>query len=678
MSLARSLAGRRTTVVAVATIVLGCCAVAPALAGGSSASGLTNAGNAWEGSDHGDGLNRFVVELAADTQATLKTAGATNSAAQAGNPAGTPGSTASTQHLDLALLAQARATLGGGGQLDVDSQGRTTYVAGGRSMLVGASAVQTPAGPAQPAANPATAPDTADAQLAALQHEPGVVSAQRLHDGSVLLATSLSKADVAKLPNIVSATASESVPVADAVAVPNDPFFNYDWHLHNTGWASGQSATAGDDVDALDAWSVTKGAGVVVADLDTGFDTSHPDLAGTLWSNPNEACGSTDTDGDGYAGDCHGWNFYRGSADLDNGGDDAHGTMTAGAIAAQVNNGLGVAGLAPDAKLMVLVVGAGENVDMAAATQAIYYAVDHGANVINCSFGGALSGPPLAALQAAVDYAAAHGVMLAVSAANDSGNRDVSPVYPANISSPALLSVGSTDANDHPSSFSGYGKKTVALFAPGSLIAVTNNQGGYSLASGTSFSAPLVAATLALEKSADPSATVTELRARLLNSTTPVAALTQLAASGGRLNAGGAVGSGPGVLHYRFGGFASAQPGVAFDAHVTVTGAAPAGPYELKLQLLTNYENKTWAVSQTPITLGSASATTDDDGAVTFSIDGTGFADGAQFQPGLTLPEGTYALVAQVIADGTPIGRPTAAVFDVAAPGSDNGAVPGK
>jgi len=659
MRLPAFLAGRRNSAIVVGVLVIGCCAAVPAAAQGSSSSGLKNGGNAWQQGGRGDGLNRFVVSLA--SAVSPSTNGQSPTATT--TPASTPQSTGGTDHLDLALLAHARAALGEGGSLDIDAQGRTVYVVGNRSMPVGVGAVQ------------GNAPATADPakELQALQEQPGIVSAQRLRDGTVLVATALTKADVEKLPNVAAASFSPSIPVAGAVAVPNDPYFNYDWHLRNTGWAQGQTATAGDDVDALDAWSITQGAGVVVADIDTGMDIHHEDLAASLWTNPNESCGTADTDGDGHAGDCHGWNFYRNNSDLENGGDDAHGTVTAGTIAAQINNGLGVSGLAPQAKIMVLVVGAGEVVDPNAAIQAVYYAVDHGANVINCSFGGGATAATISAWQAAIGYAQAHGVMLAIAAGNDSGNRDASPMYPANISNPAAVTVGASDANDAPASFSAYGKTTVALFAPGVLIATPSNDGGYVLESGTSLSAPLVAATLALEKSADPMATVAQLRARLLNNTTPVAKLAAMSSSGGILNAGAAVGAGPGVLHYRFGSFSAAQPGVAFAAKIGITGSAPAGTPELAVHLLTTYQNSTWAVSQTPITLDGSTLSTDDDGMVTFALTGSDFADGESYQPTLTLPAGTYALVAQIVVNGTPVGRPAAAVFTIGAASSGGG-----
>ena len=121
------------------------------------------------------------------------------------------------------------------------------------------------------------------------------------------------------------------------------------------------------------------------------------------------------------------------------------------------------------------------------------------------------------------------------------------------------------------------------------------------------------------------------------------------------------------------GGFAGALPDTAFNARVTVTGVAPAGPYELRLQLLTRYQGATWAVSQLPVSLGNSTVTTDDAGVVTVPVDGSQLSAGQTYQPGLTLPAGTYAMTAQIIANGTPIGRATAAVFEISDPASAGG-----
>ncbi len=180
---------------------------------------------------------------------------------------------------------------------------------------------------------------------------------------------------------------------------------------------------------------------------------------------PGGACGSVDTDGNGLAGDCHGWNFVTASADVDNGSGGGHGTGVAGVAGARAGNGVGSAGVAPGVTIMPLVIGTGSGVDMNLGAQAIRYAVDHGAAVVNASWGG--SGTS-SALTSAVAYAGAHGVLVVAAAGNDAANRDVCPCtrLPAR---PGDRLGGNSTATDTLTASSAYGATSVDLMAPGDL-----------------------------------------------------------------------------------------------------------------------------------------------------------------------------------------------------------------
>ncbi|MBW8765717.1 MAG: S8 family serine peptidase, partial [Geodermatophilales bacterium] len=372
-----------------------------------------------------------------------------------------------------------------------------------------------------------------------LESVDGVVTAQPLHDGRVLVATEgLLPQHLAAVEGVADVEFDTTVPVAAMVDDPYIPAYGY--HLDNTGSnAYRQTTVVPDaDTDAPDSWDLTTGEGMVVAVVDTGYDSDHPDMAGALWTNPAESCGSVDRDGNGKAGDCHGWNFYANNADIDNGTYGEHGTSVSGVVGARADNGLGLAGIAPDVTIMPLVIGGGSNVSVTAAVEAIRYAVDHGADVINASWGGPFSGPALDGLRSAITYAADHGVLFVAAAGNDSGNRDTSAFYPASLTEWNVVTVGSSTAADTVSDFSAYGATSVDLFAPGTVIASITNTGGYGASSGTSLAAPMVAAAVALYRSVMPSATAAEIKQALLDDVDPTRALVGKSVTGGRLSLG--------------------------------------------------------------------------------------------------------------------------------------------
>lgn len=498
------------------------------------------------------------------------------------------------------------------------------------------------------------------ALVAAAAAAPGVVDAQALRGGGVLVATgSADPTGLAAIPGVTSVEASVSVPVMSA---PTDPYWSgYGWNLENTGSnAYSQTAVADADVDATAGWAASTGTGIVVALTDTGFDSDHPDLVGSLWTNPDEPCGSTDTDGNGLAGDCHGWNFTTSSADVDNGANGTHGTSVAGAAGARAGNAEGSAGVAPDITLMPLVIGSGSSVDVNLGIQAIYYAVDHGASVINASWGGSFTGSALTGLQTAVAYAGSHGVLVVAAAGNDSGNRDTTPVYPASLTDDALVTVGSSTAADTLSSSSAYGATSVDLMAPGNLVFTTWNDGGYRLVSGTSIAAPEVAAVLAQYRSLMPSATALELKQALLADVDPIPAFASRSVSGGRLTTDGLAALGTQQVRWTYSGMTGA-PG-ALSPGLTTSSTLPTGTYTAVLGLGMRVSGRTWAVSGQAVTVGGTTYTTDDTGTVSVPLGARGPSSATLVvAPGTTLTAGSYVLTVQLLQDGVALGRPSAA-----------------
>ncbi|MBE0545064.1 MAG: S8 family serine peptidase [Verrucomicrobia bacterium] len=246
--------------------------------------------------------------------------------------------------------------------------------------------------------------------------------------------------------------------------VPDDPHFvsGAQWHLAKLQMPA--------------AWDITTGTmNVIIAVVDSGLDASHPDLADNVLP---------------------GYDFV--SNDNNPNDDTGHGTAVAGAVAAVGNNGLGVAGVAFGCRVMPLkIVSANTAATYSRMAQAVTYATDHGARVINISLAGSSAS---STLQNAINYAWSRNVVIVAAAGND-GNTQ--PRYPA--ASQNVIAVSATDANDRRAAFSSYGS-FITLAAPGTNIWTTRRSAStpYGPVYGTSFASPVVAGLAALVASANP------------------------------------------------------------------------------------------------------------------------------------------------------------------------------
>ena len=244
--------------------------------------------------------------------------------------------------------------------------------------------------------------------------------------------------------------------------IPNDEYFSEQWGLAR--------------ICAPEAWDFTTGSPeVIIAVIDTGVDYLHPDLADNIWINSGEISGNgLDDDNNGYVDDVYGWDFAGNDetdcydADTDPMDVDNHGTHVAGIIAAEGNNNIGIAGVCWNAKIMVLKVQAdnGEYMEDVDVIEAINYAINNDAKIVNCSFGGGafaqIEYDAFASLKNA-------GILAVCAAGNDGINTDVAgnENYPSCYDLDNIISVAASDSDDRLANISNYGSTSVDVMAPG-------------------------------------------------------------------------------------------------------------------------------------------------------------------------------------------------------------------
>ncbi len=325
------------------------------------------------------------------------------------------------------------------------------------------------------------------------------------------------------------------------LSAPNDPMFQQQWSLSNTGQNDGKS---GADISTLRAWTKTHGSDkVVIAVLDSGVQYTHPDLANNMWTRPASIAAYTD-DQLGAIDDVHGYNAVDNSGDpMDENG---HGTHCAGIIGAEADNDKGIAGINWQVEIMPLkFMSAGGFGTTKDAIECINYVINRkhaGVNVrvISASWGSTAKSK---ALEDAIRKASDEGILFVAASGNAGVNGDKSPHYPAGYDLPNMLSVAALDRKDELASFSNYGAKSVHIAAPGVDILSTWLNDSFEEHSGTSMATPEVAGVAGLVLAVDPDISMKNLRERLLNSVDPLPSLQGKVSTGGRINAARAVGA---------------------------------------------------------------------------------------------------------------------------------------
>ncbi|MDP4229986.1 MAG: S8 family serine peptidase [Bacteroidota bacterium] len=268
---------------------------------------------------------------------------------------------------------------------------------------------------------------------------------------------------------------------------PNDPSITTAYALNNS------------HMHVLDAWGVSKGnANIIIADLDEGVNYNHEDLTANIYKLGNYF-------GRDIVGDSGTSQKFKPDNDPMPGLGQSHGTFTTGCFGAVADNGKGAAGSGFNCKIMAIKI-ADNAGNLLGGYEGIAYAWMHGAKILNCSWGGYETDPSLIDFfQTFIDSAVANGALIVAAAGNDARNIDQGgshfiPAYLKNV-----LTVGASDINDLPASFTNFGK-SVDVYAPGANIFSTTFPGNsaYDQSSGTSFACPLTSGVAGLVWAKNP------------------------------------------------------------------------------------------------------------------------------------------------------------------------------
>jgi subtilisin family serine protease/fibronectin type 3 domain-containing protein len=460
-------------------------------------------------------------------------------------------------------------------------------------------------------------------------------------------------------------------------AASNDPYYNAGYLWGMCGDLTSPSTVWGSQ--AAEAWNAgSLGANTVfVGIIDEGVQVAHPDLAANMWSNPFDPVDGLDNDGNGYADDANGWNFYDYNNRVFDPAGDQHGTHVAGTIGARGGNGLGVAGVNWNVTMISGKFLGAQGGTTADAIEAIEYFTDlktrHGINLValNNSWGG---GGYSQALHDAILRAAKAGILFVAAAGNGDAygrglNNDTYANYPSNYdtrfgtstesaaSYDAVIAVAAIDPYGGRAAFSNYGAKHVDLGAPGVSILSTLPTDGYGYSDGTSMATPHVTGAVALYASTHPQATAQNIKSAILGAVKPTPSLAGITVTGGRLDLSTIIGtlvSEP-----------EPQPEPQPTAPLAPTGVtASAGTLRVTLNWAavsnaTSYVVKRASVSGGPYT------------TVASGVTATTFADTTNLIPGTTY----FYVVAAVNATGTsPDSTQVSATPLPAAPAAPTGA----
>ena len=330
-------------------------------------------------------------------------------------------------------------------------------------------------------------------------------------------------------------------------ATSNDPYFTNGslWGMYGSATTPANQYGSG----AATAWAngKTGSSSVYIGIIDEGYMYTHTDLAGNAGVNPKEIAGNgIDDDGNGLKDDVYGWDFDGNNNTVFDGPSDDHGTHVAGTIGGKGGNGVGVAGVCWNVKLLNAKFLGASGGTTANAIKAVDYFTDlktrAGINLVatSNSWGG---GGYSSLLYDAIVRANAKNILFVAAAGNAASNNDVTANYPSNYNVGNVIAVASITNTGALSSFSNYGATQVDLGAPGSAIWSTvpssSSTSSYASYNGTSMATPHVSGAVALYASINPGASMATIKSAILNSGIATASLSGKTVTGRRLNVAG-------------------------------------------------------------------------------------------------------------------------------------------
>lgn len=293
--------------------------------------------------------------------------------------------------------------------------------------------------------------------------------------------------------------------IREVVFTPNDPRLNQQYYI--------------DSIKARQAWDITKGdTNVVIGIVDSGVRLEHEDLGPQIKINPNDPPNGIDDDNDGFIDNYRGWDFcgptFVATYPGDNNptitqGSGSHGTHVAGISAGATNNAKGIAGVGYNCKIMPLKCSPDNSgTSIYFGYEAIEYAAEHGASVVNCSWGGA-GGYSTYEQEVITDATLTFNCLIVAAAGNDNSPALFYPAYYNHVLAVSALGTGNVRAN-----FTNY-NYAVRVAAPGVNILSSYFPNTYQNQSGTSMASPVVAGVAGLVKTVFPFLTPDQIAQRI-------------------------------------------------------------------------------------------------------------------------------------------------------------------